>query len=124
MDKTFKHPQLGVYSAPYATQENSYNPSSANLEQKWSNYTLTTGILQADYVRSFGKHNLSAMINYTSQKRHTNSTMAKAYGYPTIYNPQIDAGAVPEKMAGTEGQWGSHSSVVSLTTTTASTSYS
>lgn len=34
MDKTFKHPQLGVYSAPYATQENSYNPSSANLEQK------------------------------------------------------------------------------------------
>ena len=115
MDKTFKHPQLGVYSAPYATQENSYNPSSANLEQKWSNYTLTTGILQADYVRSFGKHNLSAMINYTSQKRHTNSTMAKAYGYPTIYNPQIDAGAVPEKMAGTEGQWGSSSFVGRVT---------
>lgn len=115
MGKTFKHPQLGVYSAPYSTQESTYNPSSANLKQEWSNYMLTTGILQADYVRSFGKHNLSAMINYTSQKRHTNSTMAKAYGYPTIYNPQIDAGATMEEVGGTEGQWGSSSFVGRVT---------
>ncbi len=115
MNKTFEHPEVGVYSSPYATQENSYNPNDAKLSQTWNNYSLTTGILQADYSRSFGKHNLSAMINYTSQKRRTNSTMAKAYGYPTIYSPQIEAGATMQEMKGTEGQWGSSSFVGRIT---------
>lgn len=115
MNKTFTHPEIGVYSSPYATQESAYNPSSANLSQTWDNYSLTTGVLQADYLRSFGKHNLSAMVNYTSQKRRTNSTMAKAYGYPTIYSPQIEAGATMQEMKGTEGQWGSSSFVGRLT---------
>lgn len=115
MNKTFSHPEIGVYSSPYATQESAYNPSDANLSQKWDNYSLTTGILQADYIRSFGKHNLSAMINYTSQKRRTNSTMAKAYGYPTIYSPQIEAGAAMQEMQGTEGLWGSSSFVGRVT---------
>lgn len=115
MNKTFSHPEVGVYPNPYATQEKSYNPSDANLSQTWDNYSLTTGILQADYVRSFGKHNLSAMINYTSQKRRTNSTMAKAYGYPTIYNPQIEAGASMKEMKGSEGLWGSSSFVGRVT---------
>lgn len=115
MNKIFKHPQVGVYSSPYATQESSYDPNSANLSQEWKNYSLTTGILQADYIRSFGKHNLSAMINYTSQKRKTNSTMAKKYGYPSIYNPQIEAGATMQDMNGTEGLWGSSSFVGRIT---------
>lgn len=115
MNKSFSHPEVGVYSSPYATQENSYNPNDANLSQTWDNYSLTTGILQADYNRSFGKHNLTAMINYTSQKRRTNSTMAKKYGYPSIYNPQIEAGATMQEMKGTEGLWGSASYVGRIT---------
>lgn len=115
MNKTFEHPQIGVYSAPYSTQENSYNPNNAKLSQTWNNYSLTTGIVQADYVRSFGKHNLSAMLNYTSQKRRTNSTMAKKYGYPAIYNTQIDGGSTMDSMSGDEGLWGSASLVGRVT---------
>ncbi|GKG73863.1 SusC/RagA family TonB-linked outer membrane protein [Parabacteroides goldsteinii] len=115
MNKTFEHPQIGVYSAPYSTQENSYNPNNAKLSQTWNNYSLTTGIVQADYVRSFGKHNLSAMLNYTSQKRRTNSTMAKKYGYPAIYNTQIDGGSTMDSMNGDEGLWGSASLVGRVT---------
>ena len=76
---------------------------------------MTTGIVQADYVRSFGKHNLSAMLNYTSQKRRTNSTMAKKYGYPAIYNTQIDGGSTMDSMNGDEGLWGSASLVGRVT---------
>lgn len=115
MNKTFEHPQIGVYSAPYSTQENNYNPDNAKLSQTWNNYSLTTGIFQADYIRSFGKHNLSAMLNYTSQKRRTNSTMAKKYGYPSIYNPQIEAGSTMQEMKGDEGLWGSASFVGRVT---------
>ena len=115
MNKTFEHPQIGVYSAPYSTQENSYNPNNAKLSQTWNNYSLTTGIVQADYVRSFGKHNLSAMLNYTSQKRRTNSTMAKKYGYPAIYNTQINGGSTMDSMNGDEGLWGSASLVGRVT---------
>lgn len=115
MNKTFEYPQIGVYSAPYSTQENSYNPNNAKLSQTWNNYSLTTGIVQADYVRSFGKHNLSAMLNYTSQKRRTNSTMAKKYGYPAIYNTQINGGSTMDSMSGDEGLWGSASLVGRLT---------
>lgn len=115
MNKTFEHPQIGVYGAPYSTQENSYNPNSAKLSQTWNNYSLTTGIVQADYVRSFGKHNLSAMLNYTSQKRRTNSTMAKKYGYPAIYNTQIEGGSTMDSMNGNEGLWGSASLVGRVT---------
>lgn len=115
MNKTFEHPQIGVYSAPYSTQENSYKPNDAKLSQTWNNYSLTTGIVQADYVRSFGKHNLSAMLNYTSQKRRTNSTMAKKYGYPAIYNTQIDGGSTMDSMSGDEGLWGSASLVGRVT---------
>lgn len=115
MNKTFSHPQIGVYGAPYSTQENNYNPDNANLSQTWNNYSLTTGILQADYSRSFGKHNLTGMLNYTSQKRRTNSTMAKKYGYPSIYNPQIEAGATMQEMKGNEGLWGSASFVGRIT---------
>lgn len=115
MNKTFNHPEVGVYGSPYATRESIYNPDDANLSQTWNNYSLTTGILQADYVRSFGKHSLSAMVNYTSQKRRTNSTMAKAKGYPTIYSPQIEKGATMTEIGGGEGLWGSSSWVGRLT---------
>lgn len=115
MNKTFEHPQIGVYSAPYSTQENSYNPDNAKLSQTWNNYSLTTGIVQADYNRSFGKHNLTAMLNYTSQKRRTNSTMAKKYGYPAIYNTQIDGGSTMDSMKGNEDLWGSASLVGRVT---------
>ena len=115
MNKTFNHPEVGVYGNPYATQESAYNANDANLAQSWNNYSLTTGILQADYTRSFGKHNLTAMVNYTSQKRHTNYTYAQAKGYPTIFNPQIEAGASMNKVDGTEGLWGSASWVGRVT---------
>ena len=115
MNKAFTHPQLGVYGSPYATRENSYNPDDANLSQTWNNYSLTTGIFQVDYNRAFGKHNLSAMINYQNQIRKTNMTKAQAYGYPTIYSPQINAGATMKEMKGTEEQWGSSSFVGRIT---------
>lgn len=115
MNKTFEHPQIGVFSAPYSTQEISYNANSAKLSQTWNNYSLTTGIFQVDYSRSFGKHNLTGMLNYTSQKRRTNSTMARKYGYPAIYNTQIDGGAVKDDMSGNEGLWGSASWVGRVT---------
>ena len=109
MNKVFKHPEEGVYANPYATQENNFNPNDAHLTQTWNNYSLTTGIFQVDYNRSFGKHNLSAMANYQSQVRNTNKSMAKKYGYPTTFYPQIDGGSTMESMSGTEGQWGSAS---------------
>ena len=46
------------------------------------------------------------MLNYTSQKRRTNSTMAKKYGYPAIYNTQINGGSTMDSMNGDEGLWG------------------
>ena len=41
MNKTFNHPEEGVYANPYATQENNFNPNDANLSQTWNNYSLT-----------------------------------------------------------------------------------
>lgn len=115
MNKTFEHPQIGVFSSPYATQENNYKPNDARLTQSWNNYSLTTGLFQIDYLRSFGKHNLSGMLNYTSQKRRTNYTMAKKYGYPSIHTPQIEAGSTMQEMKGNEGLWGSASFVGRVT---------
>lgn len=109
MNKTFNHPEVDVYGSPYATQVNTFNPNDANLTQTWNNYSLTTGIFQIDYNRSFGKHNISAMANYQSQVRNTNSTWAKAYGYPTIYTPQLDKGATQNGKGGSEDKWGSAS---------------
>lgn len=73
----FNHDQEGVYDNPYATAVSSYNPENANLYEKWNKYKLLTGIFQIDYTRSFGKHNLSAMVNYQSQVRKSNWTDAK-----------------------------------------------
>ena len=72
----FNHDQEGVYDNPYATAVSSYNPENANLYEKWNKYKLLTGIFQIDYTRSFGKHNLSAMVNYQSQVRKSNWTDA------------------------------------------------
>ncbi len=93
MNKTFNYDQLNVYDNPAAKNANSYNPDNANLTQRWSNYYLLTGIYQIDYSRSFGKHNVAAMVNYQHQTRRTNFTQAKAKGYPTIFTPQIKYGA-------------------------------
>ena len=65
------------YDNPYATAVSSYNPENANLYEKWNKYKLLTGIFQIDYTRSFGKHNLSAMVNYQSQVRKSNWTDAR-----------------------------------------------
>ena len=107
MNKTFNHPQMNVYGSPYATKIESFNPESANVKQSWNNYSLTTGIFQVDYNKSIGKHNISAMVNYQSQVRNTNSTWASAKGYPTIDVPQIAAGATQTGRGGGETSWGS-----------------
>ncbi|MDE5677204.1 SusC/RagA family TonB-linked outer membrane protein, partial [Phocaeicola sp.] len=107
MNKTFNHPQTEVYGSPYATSENTFNADDANLTQTWNNYSLTTGIFQVDYIKSFGKHNISAMVNYQSQVRNENSTWVSAKGYPTTYTPQISAGATQTGKGGSEVNWGS-----------------
>jgi TonB-linked SusC/RagA family outer membrane protein len=107
MNKSFKHPELGVYQNPYATKVNTYDPEAAEVKQSWSNYSLTTGIFQLDYNKSVGKHNFSAMLNYQSQIRNTNSTWASAKGYPSISVPQIAAGATQLGKGGDETKWGS-----------------
>lgn len=107
MNKVFNHPEVNVYSNPSSTRENNFNPDDANVKQTWDNYSLTTGIFQIDYTKSFGKHNLSAMVNYQSQVRNTNSTWAAAKGYPTIFVPQVTAGTTQTEKGGTEGNWGS-----------------
>lgn len=107
MNKVFNHPQMNVYNSPFATQVNSFNPDEANVKQSWNNYSLTTGIFQADYNKQIGKHNFSAMVNYQSQIRNTNETWAKAKGYPTIDVPQIASGATQDGKGGSETIWGS-----------------
>lgn len=109
MNKQFNHPQLNVYANPVATKPNAYNSADANLYQYWSDYVLTTGQVQADYGKKIKKHNIFAMVNYTSQVRHTNFTSAKRKDYATIFTPQISAGAVSDAMTGGETKWGSAS---------------
>ena len=111
MHKQFNHNEIGVYSNPVAERQNNFNPESASVRQDWNNYSLTTGIFQADYNRSFGKHYVSGMANYSSQVRNTNSTWASAKGYPTIFVPQVGAGATQTGRGGSEGNWGSASYV-------------
>ena len=111
MQKVFNHNEIGVYSNPVATKQNTFNPEDANIRQDWNNYSLTTGIFQADYNRSFGKHNVGGMVNYSSQVRNTNSTWASAKGYPTIFVPQLGAGTTQTGRGGSEGNWGSASYV-------------
>lgn len=115
MNKHFNHPQENVYSNPASTLPNNYNAIDANLYQAWSNYLLTTGIYQADYSRSFGKHNISAMLTYQSQVRNTNSTNVKRKGYPTTFVPQIGHGTTYDSSGGDEVKWGSSSWVGRVT---------
>jgi hypothetical protein len=70
---------------------------------------LLTGIFQIDYTRSFGKHNLSAMVNYQSQVRKSNWTDAKKKGYPTTLAPQLDLGGTLVSAGGSAEEWGSAS---------------
>ncbi|HAC22527.1 MAG TPA: SusC/RagA family TonB-linked outer membrane protein [Porphyromonadaceae bacterium] len=115
MRKSFSHDQEDVFSNPASTTPNNYNPDNANVWQQWSNYLLTTSILQIDYNKSIGKHNFSAMVNYQSQNRTRNSTAVKAKGYPTTYVPQIDAGTTFVEKRGTEEKWGSSSYIGRIT---------
>lgn len=115
MRKSFNHDQEDVFSNPASTTPNNFNPDNANVWQQWSNYLLTTSIAQIDYNKSIGKHNFSAMVNYQSQNRTTNSTSVKAKGYPTTYVPQIDAGTTFVEKKGTEEKWGSSSYIGRIT---------
>lgn len=109
MNKKFSHNEEEVYGNPVATEFNTYNKDAANLYQGWANYRLTTGILQADYARSFGKHNLAAMVNYQSQVRNRNWTDAQMKGYPTTFVPQLGHGEKWDYTKGSEENWGSAS---------------
>lgn len=90
MNKAFNHDQEDVYDNPYATVVSPYVPLNANLYQRWSNYKLLTGIFQADYTRSFGKHNVSGMVNFQSQTRQTNESWGKGKGFGTTLAPQLN----------------------------------
>lgn len=109
MNKQFNHDEENVYDNPVAATFSTYNPENTTVYQRWDNYTLLTGLYQLDYNRSFGKHNLSAMLNYQSQTRETNFTSAMAQGYPTTLTPQIDKGAITVANNGNETKWGSAS---------------
>ena len=115
MNKKFSHPQENVYSSPAATMPNNFNAQDASVYQKWNNYLLTTGIYQADYSRSFGKHSVSGMITYQSQVRNTNYTNITMKGYPTTFVPQIGAGTTYNGSGGGEEKWGSSSWVGRVT---------
>lgn len=115
MNKAFNHDQTDVYDTPIATAPSPYNGDNSNVYQSWNNYLLTTGIVQVDYGRSFGKHNIFAMVNYQSQVRNTNNTNTKAKGYPSIFNPQISAGATFDSHGGGESKWGSSSYIGRIT---------
>lgn len=93
MNKAFKYDQEEVYDNPYATTVSTYNPQNAELYQYWSNYKLLTGIFQLDYTRSFGKHNVTAMVNYQSQTRRTNESWGRARGFGSTLAPQLSMGA-------------------------------
>lgn len=108
-NRVFNHDQENVYDNPYATSFSSYNPVNANMYQYWYKYKLTTGIFQLDYNRSFGKHNVTAMVNYQSQKRYENWTSARRRGYPTTLAPQVDLGAEMTGSNGNATEWGSAS---------------
>lgn len=107
MTKLFEHSPVGAYWSPIATKPNTWDSNAAKVEQKWENYLLTTGNLQADYSKNINKHNLFAMVSYSSQVRHTNSSSSKSRGYPTIDTPQIGMGADMDGMGGGETKWGS-----------------
>ncbi len=109
MDKKFDHTAENVYSSPSAKDPVAFDANKATVTQSWSNYKLTTGILQADYSRSFGKHSVYGMLNYQTQVRHTNATSVGAKGYPTTFVPQITQGANYASKSGTETKWGSAS---------------
>lgn len=111
MNKAFNHPQVDVFSNPSSTSSNTFTANDANVFQKWDNYKLTTGIFQAEYARSFGKHNITAMANYQSQVRNVNFTQIKMKGYPTTFVPQIGAGTTFDSKDGGETKWGSASFV-------------
>ncbi|EJW99564.1 TonB-dependent receptor plug domain protein [gut metagenome] len=108
-NRQFNHDQENVYDAPYSTTVSSYNPEGANLYEKWNKYKLLTGIFQVDYARSFGKHNMSAMVNYQSQVRKSSWTDVKKKGYPTTLAPQIDLGGTLVSGGGNASEWGSAS---------------
>ena len=109
LNRQFNHDQESVYSNPYATSFASYNAENANLYEKWDKYKLLTGIFQLDYTRSFGKHNVSAMVNYQSQVEKSNWSSLKKKGYPTTLAPQIDLGATMVSNGGSAEEWGSAS---------------
>lgn len=102
MNKTFKHDQEDVYDNPYATMVSPFVPLNANLYQYWSNYKLLTGIFQADYARSFGKHNVSGMVNYQSQTRKTNESWGRGKGFGTTLAPQLNMAS--EIITGRDGE--------------------
>ena len=108
-NRQFNHDQENVYDAPYSTTVSSYNPEGANLYERWNKYKLLTGIFQVDYARSFGKHNMSAMMNYQSQVRKSSWTDVKKKGYPTTLAPQIDLGGTLVSGGGSAEEWGSAS---------------
>lgn len=108
MNKKFSHDQLNVYSSPYATEVDTYNPDNAYLYQNWNNYKLLTGNFQVDYSHSFGKHTVAGMLSYQSQVRRTNRTAVRAKGFPTTLAPQIGmAGQIETQIKETdEKTWG------------------
>lgn len=115
-NKIFYHNSENVYGNPAATRPNDYNPDQATVEQKMSNYSLTTGIYQIDYNNSFkGKHNVSAMATYQSQVRETNFNFGKKRGYPTTFVPQVGAGAKMDGVGGGQSLWGSSSLIGRVT---------
>lgn len=115
MQKQFSYDEEGVYDNPASTSTSSYNQDNSKLYQYWYNYKLLTGIFQIDYNRSFGKHNVGAMVNYQSQIRRENWTSAQKYGYPSTLAPQIDLGATMDSMGGSALDWGSSSYILRLT---------
>lgn len=115
MNKNFSHNYERVYGNPAATEFTSFNKDASTLYQAWENYKLITGIFQADYTRSFGKHNLSAMVNYQSQKRNRHWTNVTMKGYPTTFVPQIGVGETKHATGGSEENWGSASYIGRIT---------
>lgn len=117
MNKQFHYNQENVFGSPSQVEPNEYKSHEAWLQQNWENYKLTTGLFQIDYSNTFGKHTVSAMANYQSQVRNTNSTKTRAEDYASTLIPQIDAGAKrnPAETKGTEERWGSSSFIGRVT---------
>jgi TonB-linked SusC/RagA family outer membrane protein len=73
-------PSLPVFlSAPAVGYDNAY------LTTNWiAEYTV-------NYIKSFGKHNITALAGYTAQKEHTESNTMQSNKYPNNLVPTLSA---------------------------------